>query len=55
MSMTINAKIRCYLTAPANDALNLLLQSGIADEDLALAVLEKIWPEDKIFNMDDEL
>ena len=52
--MDLNRKIRCYLTAQADEAINVLLASGIQDEDLALAVLEKLWPEAEIFDLEGE-
>ena len=51
--MDLNRKIRCYLTNSADEAIDVLLASGIKDEDLALAVLEKLWPEEAIYELED--
>lgn len=46
----LNEKIWCYLTADASKAMKELIGIGL-DEDLALAVLERLWPEDAIYDI----
>jgi hypothetical protein len=50
---TLNENILCYLTPEANKALIELKNVGL-DEDLALNVLEKIWPESAIYELPSE-
>lgn len=53
MKKAINEKIFCYLTPEADKAVAELMAIGL-DVDLALAVLEKLWPEAAIFELGDE-
>lgn len=49
----LNEKILCYLTLEANKAIAELMSIGL-DEDLALSVLERIWPESAIYELESE-
>jgi hypothetical protein len=46
----VNDKILCYLTQAADQAVQELIAVGL-DRDLALAVLEQLWPEDAIYEI----
>lgn len=46
----MNEKILCYLTEDANKALHALMECGI-DQDLALPLLERLWPESAIYDI----
>lgn len=48
--MSLNAPIWCYLTADALKAVGVLMAHGM-DGDLALAVLERCWPEKEIYDI----
>lgn len=41
----------CYLTLDAQAAVLEILLTGIQDKDLALSVLEQLWPEDRIYEL----
>lgn len=49
----LNQKIICYLSEDANRAIAELASLGM-DEDLALAVLEQLWPESAIYDIPNE-
>lgn len=51
MSLSINRKMSCYLTEDANKAL-VEIVAIVKDDDLALAVLEKLWPEEAIYSIE---
>jgi Holliday junction resolvasome RuvABC DNA-binding subunit len=46
----LNAKIKCYLTPQAQEAIEALVNLGL-DEDLAIAVLEKFCEEEEVFDL----
>lgn len=46
----MNEKILCYLTDDANRVVQMLKEAGF-DEDLALAFLERLWPEQAIYDI----
>lgn len=41
------------LSDEAKEAIKALKSVGISDDDLALEVLEKLWPEHVIYSLDD--
>jgi hypothetical protein len=47
----LNDKILCYLTPEANAALKEMVAAGF-DQDLALSILEQLWPEESIFELE---
>lgn len=53
MNPSLNQKILCYLTPRATEAIEVIQEAGIKDQDLALSVLEKLWPESEIFETSD--
>jgi hypothetical protein len=46
----MNDKIWCYLTAEADKAVKGMIGLGL-DADLALSVLEQLWPEQAIYDI----
>ncbi len=53
MTTTKLRKEFCYLTSEAKDALRVLMAAGITDEDLALCVLELLWPDTSVYQLED--
>jgi hypothetical protein len=51
MTLEINRQILCYLTPEAQKAINDLVTVVKLDHDLALAVLEQLWPEGDIYDL----
>lgn len=53
--MTANLrKEHCYLTPKAEAAMQDLANAGITDKDLALEVLERLWPDTAIYSLEEE-
>lgn len=48
--MYLNEKIECYFTPEAKQALKEMERAGF-EKDLAVAVLEKLWTEDAIYDV----
>lgn len=51
--MKLNDQLQCYLTEDAQQAIAELCDAGL-DQDLALSVLEKLWPEAAIYELPEE-
>jgi hypothetical protein len=51
---TLCAGELCYLTDDAQEGLRVLQDAGIEDLDLALAVLERLWPDVQIYSLPEE-
>lgn len=49
----LNEKILCYLTDEAVEALRIMTDAGV-DADLAVSVLEQLWPETAIYELPDD-
>lgn len=50
-SPMLNTQLLCYLTPGAIRAVSELQAAGL-DPDLALAVLEQLWPEEDVFSLE---
>lgn len=50
----INAKTQCYLSPMAEAAVANLVDRWKFDRDLAIAVLEEIWPDTAIYQLEDD-
>lgn len=48
--MRINKQITCYLTPAALQVINHMVDRGM-DEDLAITLLETVWPENAIYEI----
>lgn len=53
MNVGINDKILCYLSPAATRAVEELKTLGL-DQDLAVGVLERLWPEKDIYSISEE-
>lgn len=49
----INSKTECYLSPMAQKAVDELVRVRGLDRDLAIGVLEEIWPEEMIYQLEE--
>jgi hypothetical protein len=49
----VNAQLLCYLQPQAQLAMSTLIEAGL-DQDLALAVLERLWKEGDIYAIEED-
>lgn len=54
MKPLINAKTECYLSPMAQEAVDAMVEAQGMDRDLAIGVLEQLWPETAIYQLEDE-
>lgn len=50
----LNEPIFCYLTQEAEEEIEWLVDQYKMDRDLAMALLEISWPEERIYALEDE-
>lgn len=50
---SLNQKTLCYLTEDANSAVTAMVAGGL-DQDLAIALLESVWPEEDIYALEED-
>lgn len=52
-TLQLNRDVEWALSENARSAVTMMVEYGM-DADLALAILERVWPEREIYNLPDE-